>query len=117
MNRRCLVFLLFALAGCQTTPLYDWGHYEDSVLLVTTQPDGFELDEEINTLEIQLQETANKEARVPPGLYAHLGWLLQLRGDVTEAGACFRLEKELFPESAFYMDQLLQRMEGPGAQP
>lgn len=97
------------LAGCTSTH-YDWGRYEDSVYLVTRQPDGFDLAAEIDSLEKQLEKSAAKQRPVPPGLHAHLGYLHSVAGNGAAARQHFETEKELYPESARFMDHLLTRL-------
>ncbi len=100
-----------ALLGCTSTH-YDWGRYEDSVFEVTRQPDSFDLAAEIDTLEAQLQQSADRQRLPPPGLHAHLGYLHSVAGNLDAARSHFEDEKALFPESARFMDQLIARL-GP----
>jgi hypothetical protein len=102
--------LALACAGCSST-YYDWGRYEESVYLVTATPDGFDLQAEIDALEIQLEQTHNKERPVPPGLHAHLGYLHSVAGNPAAARQHFEDEKALFPESTRFMDHLLARLD------
>ena len=107
--RRAAAVLALALASCTST-YYDWGRYEDSVYLVTRQPDGFDLGAEIDTLEQQLGKTKDKTQPIPPGLHAHLGYLHTVAGNPAAARQHFLDEKALFPESARFMDYLLARL-------
>ena len=101
--------LALASAACTTTH-YDWGRYEDSVYVVTARPDGFDLAQEIDSLEQQLLQTANHDRLPPPGLHAHLGYLQSVAGNLDAARQHFEAEKRLFPESARFMDQLIARL-------
>ena len=96
--------------GCTSTH-YDWGDYEDSVYEVTRQPDGFDLGAQIDELEAQLQKSAGRDRLPPPGLHAHLGYLHSVAGNLTAARDHFQAEKDLFPESAKFMDFLIARVE------
>lgn len=112
MRARTLTLVLGALlAGCASTH-YDWGRYEDSVYAVTHQPDGFDLAAEIDTLEEQLEKSANRQRLPPPGLHAHVGYLHTVSGNLDAARSHFESEKALFPESAKFMDDLIARL-GP----
>lgn len=102
--------LAFAGAGCASTTHYEWGRYEDSVYAVTRQPDGFDLQAELDSLETQLEETKNEQRPIPPGLHAHVGYLHSVAGNPVVARQHFEQEKALFPESARFMDHLLARL-------
>ncbi len=99
--------LLALPAGC-ASPLYDWGSYEDSVYRSTR--DDSRLEEEILLLSGEARRTEADGRKVPPGKWAHLGHLFERAGDSKSAAACFRLEKERFPESGRFIDGLLGRM-------
>jgi len=105
--------LVLALLGsaCASPPYYDWGRYEESVYVVTAVPDGFDLQAEIDSLELQLERTRNKERPIPPGLHAHLGYLHSVAGNPAAAREHFEQEKALFPESTRFMDYLLSRLD------
>jgi len=102
--------LLVLSSGCGSTGYYDWGRYEESVYQVTIRPDGFDLAAEIDSLEQQLEKTEAKERPIPPGLHAHLGYLHTVAGNADAARAHFEQEKALFPESARFVDFLLERL-------
>ena len=104
--------LVLSVLGCTSTH-YDWGRYEESVLVVTQRPDGFDLAAEIDALETQAEKTANKDHILPPGYHAHLGYLLTVAGNFGGARRHFEAEKELFPESGRFMDRLIQQLERP----
>lgn len=97
------------LTACASTH-YEWGRYEDSVRVVTTTPDGFDLEAEIDALEQQLERTVSEDRPVPPGLHAHVGWLQAEAGNTAAARAHLEAEKALFPESARFVDGLLARL-------
>jgi hypothetical protein len=109
-----LALVASAAASCGSPTYYRWGRYEDSVYAVTRQPDGFDLQAEIDTLEQDLAQTMDAQRPVPPGLHAHLGYLHSVAGNPTAAREHFLDEKSLFPESAVFMDHLLLRL---GMQP
>jgi len=103
--------------ACGTPHLYYWGSYEDSVFAVAAQPDGFDVDEQIDELETQVEKTNNKGLRVPPGLHAHLAYLYSFRGDLASARNNLEREKALFPESTVFVDGLIVRLDSLGGQP
>jgi hypothetical protein len=106
--------LLAACAlGCASSSHYDWGRYEESVYLVTHRPDSFDLQAEIDQLESQLEQTSHRQRLPGPGLHAHLGFLHSMAGNVDAAKSHFQTEKELFPESARFMDNLMAMLTSP----
>ncbi len=59
------------------------------------------------TADLQQAESIGKPA--PPGLYAHLGFMYAMNGDVSQAETAFNEERELFPESAVFIDGMMKR--------
>jgi len=100
------IFLLtLVLTACQPRSLYDWGSYNAAVHRFYNNQDTYQNDVEVRRLALELS-TAKPE-RIPPGKSAHLGYLYTLQGDSTTAEKYFTLEKELFPESAVFMDRVI----------
>jgi len=102
--------LLLLLTGACTSPLYDWGHYEESVLAMETGFQDVDLLDEIDTLERQAEAAAAKDRRPPPGLHAHLGYLHYLAGNSDAALRHFQTEKAVYPQSSVFMDGLISRL-------
>ncbi|MCC7406646.1 MAG: DUF4810 domain-containing protein [Phycisphaeraceae bacterium] len=104
------------LTGCQTT-LYDWGSYQQSVWKTYAPPsgDGADVGKQIDKLAKEIHETEakakpGKPPRVPPGKYAHLGYLYAMQGDQISARQNLEAEKRLYPESTRFIDGLIARM-------
>ena len=94
--------------------LYDWGSYDTSVraLYDPTAVGNISIEQQINHLQTEIHQTEahakpNTPSRVPPGKYAHLGYLYTMSGDKASAKNCFDAEKTLYPESAVFIDGLL----------
>jgi hypothetical protein len=47
---------------------------------------------------------------VPPGVHAHLGYMYYLQGNTGAAYQEFMTERELFPESATFVNGIQQRL-------
>ena len=105
----CRTFLLLlmtsTLIGCAGSGLYDWGSYDRSVGSLYESPDRFQIDDEIERLGEELQES--EVGRIPPGKAAYLGYLYTLKGDSRSARTFFEMEQRLFPESKVLMSRLL----------
>ncbi|GBQ05403.1 DUF4810 domain-containing protein [Acetobacter cerevisiae] len=110
--------LLGCLAACsngsKTPPLYSWQDFPPQQYLYLkgqTDPQA-----QIIVLEKDVQKAQAKGLALPPGFHAHLGMLYATTGRTDLAQQEFSQEKTLFPESATYMDFLLNNL-GQKAQP
>lgn len=121
MRKSNLLLLLTMAAmlasGCESVWRYDWGSYERSVWLMYAHPEdeGADVGKQIDVLAKEIRQTEahakpNEPSRVPPGKYAHLGYLYAMQGDQAQARECLAAEKKLYPESARFIDGLLARM-------
>lgn len=99
------------LSGCAATGQYDWGTYEASIERMYLGPDRFDLGGEIERLTAEVEKSTSNQRNVPPGKYAHLGYLYYLAGDKAGAARYLEAEKRAFPESAVLVDGMLERME------
>lgn len=107
-------FLLICAAlagGCASAPKghYYWGHYEALLLEMYTEPGSADPLAQIEKLTEDLQQAENFGKPPPPGFYAHLGLMYAMNGNESQAEAAFLLERELFPESAVFIDGMMER--------
>jgi hypothetical protein len=108
----CFLLILAALAsGCATPPgdHYYWGNYQPLILAMYVEPGSVDPFTQIEKLTEDLQQAEANGQAAPPGLYAHLGMMYALNGDVALAEDAFRQERELFPESAVFIDGMMAR--------
>jgi len=114
VNRRVLVLaLILGASGCadpSTPDRYYWGSYEACVGALCRNPSGEHLQEEIRSLSGDIEKARIRGRPVAPGVHAHLGYLYYLSGNYESAALEFTAEKELYPESAVFMDGTLARM-------
>ena len=106
---------IVVLAGCASPPettVYRWGIYEDLMYVSYAEPGEADPVTQAQRLGEDVARTRAEGKRVPPGVHAHLGFLHYRAGDVESARAHFMRERELFPESATFINRLLSRMEG-----
>lgn len=101
---------VFASACAGPAPLYSWGRYE-SILWEGYQAQG-DPATHVTQLEEDVQKALAEGKRVPPGVHAHIGFLRFASGDLPAAREHFLKERELFPESAVFIDGVLERMQG-----
>ena len=104
MKKLATIVACVFLGACSSSQtLYEWGSYQPALLKYVKAGDATEF-------EAELQETiaaAESKDRVPPGLYAELGYMLYERGEFGAASSYFEKEKLAFPESAVLMEQLI----------
>jgi hypothetical protein len=97
------------LAGCASgpQPLYHWGSYQEQIYGHFKGEKGPE--EQIQSLEKDAEHAAAKNRPLPPGFQAHLAMLYGESGRPDKMASYLDEEKRHFPESATFMDFLLQK--------
>lgn len=87
-------------------PLYYWGDYQNTLYL--HHQDGVtDYSAQVSSIESILSQAEAQGKSVPPGLHAHLGMLYFNTGREIEAREQFAIERNLFPESAHFVEQIL----------
>lgn len=108
----CLLPVL-AIAACANPnpPKYNWGNYSAALVALDADPTA------AGDYEATLVKIINDpDGRVPPGIYAEYGYVLQTQGNTSDAIAMYAREKSAWPESAFLMDKMIAALQAP-AQP
>lgn len=102
------------VSGCATPPkpLYDWESYQPQVYEYFK---GESKEAQIIVLERDLEKIKASNNAAPPGYHAHLGLLYASVGKSDKMVEEFQTEKQLFPESAGYIDFLLKNKTAPEA--
>ena len=95
------------VTGCRSPDVYYWGHYENLVYISYTKPDKATPELQARAMEEDVQKAAAAGKPLPPGFHAHLGDVYYQMGKYDLAVLEFQKEKELFPESAVFMDRLI----------
>lgn len=107
------VAALLLFAGCAgPQPLYNYENYSSSYY------DNVKAPSEETALELQQSmekaiEAAgeSRSGRVPPGMYANLGYIYLKGGAPAKAIEMFNKEKETYPEATQFMDRMIQKVE------
>jgi hypothetical protein len=102
----------FALSGCAAGPRYHWGHYEELLYEMYAEPGKADPAVQVERLSRDVAEAETKGLLVPPGVYAHLGYMYLLQGNAAAARDALQTEKRLYPESETFVDRLLAQAEG-----
>lgn len=114
VKKKLTIFLLFAFCISTTAciqTMYHWGEYEDSIYKMDIGASVEEQKEALLMIQTTIEEAEGGGGKVPPGVYAHYGYLMLKQGKNKEAKELFIKEKEHFPESAYFMDSLVKLIE------
>jgi len=108
------VISVLLISGCATSkpPIYRWGEYEKLVYEMYAKPGKADPGTQVAKLSEDIARTQAEGKRVPPGVHAHLGYMYYIQGDEGAAMSEFATERELFPESAVFVDGMLNRLQG-----
>lgn len=104
---------LAVLAGCAAPgprPLYLWESFPKQQYASLLR-EGASPEEQIQALEAHAEKARAGNAALPPGLRAHMGMLYLGAGNPQRAKELWHSEKAAFPESAAYMDRLLNKLD------
>lgn len=109
--RRALIVLgVSVVSGCVTSnDHYSWGQYQQLLLAMYTQPGSADASTQISVLQEDIQKAAAEGKPIPPGLYAHLGYMYAIEGNVEASQQAFEEEKVRFPESAKFINGMIER--------
>lgn len=104
----------FIISGCslQHKPLYNYGDYSEnyySSKKEPTQDSALALQESIKRAIKNTDES--RSGRVPPGMYANLGYIYLKAGKTKEAVLNFEKEKATYPESAYFMNRIIKKIQ------
>lgn len=106
--------LLLTACAAPRKPLYLWEGFARQQHEVL-QRSGFDANAQIQAMQAHAEKARGAGAALPPGFRAHLGMLQLSVGAADQARASWQAEKQAFPESAPFMDQLLKRLDGAAA--
>ncbi len=113
-SRFYLAFIVLSLflTACANPnrQLYHWGSYENMVYESYHEPGNHTSLSQIITMEKDLEKARAANKTLPPGHYAHLGYLYFQSGQLDKALTALQTEKTIFPESTIYMDRLIAQI-------
>ncbi|MEA3370446.1 MAG: DUF4810 domain-containing protein [Campylobacterota bacterium] len=102
------------MSGCssQPKPLYNYGDYSESYYHAKKELTADSALELQKAIEYSIENSANsRSGRVAPGMYANLGYIYLKGGKTAKAVESFKKEKEIYPESAHFMDRMIKKIE------
>jgi hypothetical protein len=107
------VLTLFALSiilfGCGQKQMYYYGNYSNTLYSMKKDSDESSQNQHIKELENIIQESQHKNMKVPPGIYAELGYWYLKNNHKKEAIKMFNEESNLYLESRHLMNRLIQK--------
>ncbi|MDH3665222.1 MAG: DUF4810 domain-containing protein [Alphaproteobacteria bacterium] len=92
-------------------PAYGWGGYEDLIYDMYAKPGEATPEVQIEQLSAGIEEAESAGLQAGPGVYAHLGYMQYLTGNVGAARDALERERSLYPESTTFIDGLLKQLE------
>jgi len=108
-----VVFVSVGLVGCATNNqrLYDYGDYSSTLYSLSKNQNEETLAEHKSALEQIITSSKEHTRKVPPGIYAELGYIYQKENNKKEAVKLYKLESDLYPESQYLMARLIKQIE------
>lgn len=104
------------LSGCAATqkPMYQYGDYSESFYALKRDA----VDENAlkwkSSLEKIITQSSEQSLRVPPGVYANLGFIHLKAHENNKAVEYFELEKKIYPEAEVFMNNLIKKANAQG---
>ncbi|TWX72633.1 DUF4810 domain-containing protein [Colwellia sp. C1TZA3] len=116
INILSVVLLAILATGCANgvKPMYDYGEYSESFYAMKKDTGEASESEWKTALEDVIQRSDNRGLRVPPGVYANLGYLYLKVNDTKKAVSYFKLEKDIYPEAVIFMNNLISKVKAQG---
>jgi hypothetical protein len=108
-----LILACVMVTGCATVTEtgYYWGNYSSTLYKFNKNPSGETLTEHEEELHKILEYSSEKGLRVPPGIYAELGYINAKRGDDDSAKGYYESEMQNYPESRAFLERLISMNE------
>lgn len=111
MNKKLIAAaaVFIGLTGCAsqvTEAGYYWGNYANTLYVYTKEPSDETLAKHVEELNDIVVESNERELKVPPGIYAELGFINAKAGDDAAAMAHYEAEMKLYPESRVFLERL-----------
>lgn len=110
-----MISAILFITGCnnaQPKPLYVYGDYSSRYYTLKKEPSPASAIELQKSIERAIKNVnGSSSGRVAPGMYANLGYLYLKNGKTDKAIANFQKEKEIYPESTYFMNRMINKIE------
>lgn len=110
LKRASVLAFAFLIFGCAQQTRHDWGDYSNELYTYYKDPTVEEQAELLAELAEIFARVEKKGVKPPPGLYAEYATFLFQSGDYPGAISYYEKEKNAWPESAYYMDSLINAL-------
>jgi len=108
----CIGLILLLSACAQPKQLYNYGGYSDNYYKLKKQTTPENKKALMECIEKAISEAGKSQSgRVPPGMFANLGYLYLQDGNSQRAISLFEKEKETYPESSQFMERIIAKVE------
>lgn len=101
------IFMLMTGCASVTESGYYWGGYSETYYDYIKTPSTETLTRHIEELYKIVDVSKEKSLKVPPGIYAEIGYIKEKLGKSDESAAYYLLESELYPESKPFIERLI----------
>ncbi|WP_394130173.1 DUF4810 domain-containing protein [Shewanella maritima] len=100
---------ILLISGCATVTEsgYYWGGYSETYYDYIKTPSDKTLDRHIEELYEIVEFSKKNGLKVPPGIYAELGYILAKQGKQQESFNYYQQETQLYPESKPFIERLI----------
>lgn len=101
---------LITISGCATVTEagYYWGDYSSTLYAYTKNPSEETLQVHLDELQRIVEESDERNLKVPPGIHAEIGYIKAKLGENGVAMAHYEAEMKLYPESQVFLSRLVQ---------
>jgi len=110
-----MISAILFIIGCNNTqpkPLYVYGDYSSRYYTLKKEPSPTSAIELQKSIQRAIKNVnGSSSGRVAPGMYANLGYLYLKNGKTDKAIANFQKEKEIYPESIYFMNKMINKIE------
>ncbi|MDO6677694.1 DUF4810 domain-containing protein [Shewanella sp. 4_MG-2023] len=104
-----IIAITFMFTGCAsvTESGYYWGSYSETYYEYIKAPSEQSVTNHLNELNDIVNVSEKKGLKVPPGIYAEIGYITAKRGDKDSSINYYRQEAEFYPESKGFIERLI----------
>ena len=102
--------MLLFFTGCAakiTESGYYWGEYSETYYEYIKSPSEETVTNHFNTLNHIISKSNELGLKVPPGVYAELGFITAKKGNNEEGIPFYEQEVKLYPESKHFIERLI----------
>lgn len=105
------VLAMWMLSSCSSQNLYTWYGYDDAFYDNMKKQSKKSSEKLSETYLLLIDDQKGTRRTVPPGIYAEYAYSLFKEGKTEDAIEMFRKEAETYPESAKFIERIIQNIE------